>query len=680
MIPNRYLWEIVSQKDPNTSIIEHLLKSRNIVESQKFLYPDIADLSDPFLFSHMDKGVKRIIEAIKTKERIIIYGDYDVDGITSTATLYMFLSGLEANVDFYVPNRITEGYGLNINAINEIEASLIITVDNGITAIKEIEVANERGIDVIVTDHHTCLEELPAAYCIINHMKPSCMYPSPYLCGVGVVFQLIKAIAMTLNLDLKDHVYKYLDLVAIGTIADIVPLKGDNRILVSVGLKLLNSTQNIGLYELIRIANNGRKKELYADDVAFQLAPRINAISRISDAKLGIELLITKDLARAKELANLLEQTNKQRKEMEQTIYEEAIKYVEEQINLKKDKIIIVLSKGWPHGIIGLIASKIVKKYYRPTIISTLDADGMYTCSGRSVEDFSIVEAIIKEQHYLNKFGGHTMAAGLTIDQKNMEQFKEDINRHNADNLTKKILTPKVKIDLEVSISDITISFYKSLCSLEPFGASNPKPILKVCGIIVRIQSMGATKDHIKITLSDHKDHFLEVIAFFNGQLIDFLNIGEHVEVAGSISLNEWNGKVSVQFLMDAIRSPIDIEQSSKYYLNLYENFKNSIGINLENLSYDELTLLIPSYEDCVKVFSLLKRYNSQYISLNKITFSLSMNEYKVLQITDIFCELGFLSYNYIDNRIYYTIKHCPKTKLENSSRFNLLNKFLKGE
>ncbi|WP_010166276.1 single-stranded-DNA-specific exonuclease RecJ [Candidatus Epulonipiscium viviparus] len=679
MIPNNYEWKFLSN-NPNKSIIDNILAAKNILDSDKesFLNPKIADLHDPFALLDMDKAVIRILDAISQKQQITIYGDYDADGITSTSVLYMFLTEVGAKVNYYIPNRFTEGYGMNIDAILYLadnKTDLIVTVDNGITAIAEVDFARSKGIDVIITDHHQCLDQIPDAHCIVNYKRPNCTYPSQNLAGVGIVFKLITAIATTLKLSLEEYVYKYLDLVSIGTIADMVPLLQESRVIASLGLKLITHTRNPGLRALLNIINKN-SQPITSYTIAFQVAPRINAISRMSDANLAIELFTTQDTQRAATLAQLLDNNNIKRKAKEAEIVTAAFEYVKNNIDLSKEKVLVITGTDWHHGVLGLVASKISQHYYRPTIVCTLDGD-KYVGSARSIDGFSIINAITEQQQYLIKYGGHTQAAGLTISASKIRNFTEDINKANYEILDKQLLTPKIYIDATVPLSEVTIDLYNSLSALEPCGQNNSSPILLVKGKISKIIHMGKRSEHLKIILEDN-NKFLDVIIFSQGQLSNFLNKGEEVEIAGSISKNEWNGKTTIQFMMTAIRSAN--ETTSLYYLELYTKFQNSPMTHLKGLSYYEITQLIPSYSDCAAVFQYLKKYAADNISLNQLSFTLKLNEYKILQIIDIFCELGFLSYKYNNNSIYYRIESYAKNKLENSTRFNQLSQFLKGE
>ncbi|OOB76994.1 MAG: single-stranded-DNA-specific exonuclease RecJ [Epulopiscium sp. Nuni2H_MBin003] len=440
MIPNKYKWQI-RQDVSVENIVNTLLESRGVVDKDKFLNSDIKDLYDPFLLKGMKSAVQRILQARDTNESVIIYGDYDVDGITSTSILYSFLKEINVNVGYYIPSRTKEGYGLNEEAVQKIAkvANLIITVDNGIASMAEVKLANTLNLDIIITDHHDCHAELPPAFCIINPKQPDCQYPFNGLAGVGVAFKLIQAIAQEVNMD----VLKYIELVSVGTVADIVPLVDENRILTAIGLKMLENTQNKGLAALLSIINKDNK-QITSDILGYQIGPRVNAISRLSDAKIAVELFTTDSAEIAQEIAIKLDDTNKRRKSIENEIFKQAVEYIENN-NLVDNDVLIVLGDGWNHGVIGIVASRIVDKYYKPTIIFTLE-NGKYTGSARSIVGFNMFKALAVQEGYMIKYGGHPMAAGMSIAEENMQAFIEDMKISNS--ISEDVLTPKLDIDI----------------------------------------------------------------------------------------------------------------------------------------------------------------------------------------------------------------------------------------
>ncbi|OON99841.1 MAG: single-stranded-DNA-specific exonuclease RecJ [Epulopiscium sp. Nele67-Bin004] len=701
MIPNKYEWITDNTKD-TTDILGHILDTRNILDKDKFLSPTIKHLYDPYLLADMSTAVERILIAKDKGEHVTIYGDYDVDGITSTSILYMFLKSLGIQVDYYIPDRISEGYGINISALKNIAktSSLVITVDTGIAAVKEIEAVKE--LDVIVTDHHECQEVLPNAYCIINPKRPDCQYPCEVLAGVGVTFKLIQAIAM--KLDIVDTIWKYLDIVAIGTIADLVPLVDENRTLTWLGFRKMENTTHIGVKALLDVIG---KSKITASLIGFQVAPRINAIGRLGDAKIGVELLTCTDAVRAEEIAKFLDEENTTRKEMEKQIFLAAEAYIDN--NLLDRDVIVVAGEGWHHGVIGIVASKIVSKYYKPTIVFTLE-DGVYTGSARSVTGFSMFDALVEEDKkgLLLRFGGHDMAAGLSIEQHNFETFRNEFVNSNEHKLTQEILTPKMKIDAVANILDINLELYNELEKLEPLGMSNPTPKLEVSGTVKEIMAMGKDMSHLKISICEGAQ-VVDTVGFGQAEYIHHIAKGDNIVIAGTLDRNEWKNKVKIQLHIKAIKSTDDVESQSKRFLELYKNIKNPIivekssateyfitekeilekqhseknsntfGTQYPKICYNnktyvcgtnELLQMIPTHDDCKILYRHLRDNRRGVISLNKIQ---NMTEYKFLQILDIFAELQFISYKIKDSLVYFKINQAPKTTLENSQRFVLL-------
>jgi len=391
---------------------------------KEFLSPQLSDLKDPFSMTGMTKGVERVVRAFMENEKIIIYGDYDVDGITATALLYIVLNKLGAQVDFYLPNRLIEGYGLSVDGIDEAKekgASLIITVDTGITAIDEIKYASSQGIDVVVTDHHEQGDNLPEAFTIINPKQISCDY-GEQLSGVGVAYKFAQALYKSLNQN-EQELEEHLDLVALGTAADIVPLVGENRLLTKFGIEQVARTTKPGLKSLVFVSGlMGRK--ISTGQVVFILAPRINALGRLGDADKAIRLLATKDERMGQEIARQLEQENKRRKEIDEKTLNEALKQIEEIVDLEEDKALVLAGEGWHQGVIGIVASRLVEKYHLPTVLISI-TNGVGKGSARSIPGFHLCEALKECEHLLIKYGGHKYAAGLSIEQKNIEDFRE---------------------------------------------------------------------------------------------------------------------------------------------------------------------------------------------------------------------------------------------------------------
>ena len=468
--------ENISKKHNISRIIAQILVNRGIVEDKEiqiFLAPTRNDFLNPFLMSGMDKATDRIIEAINNNEKTIIYGDYDVDGITSITVLKKFLQERGLEVGTYIPNRLDDGYGLNKEAIEEIAKkgfTLMITVDCGISGINEIDLANSLGIETIITDHHEQAEVLPKAYCIIDPKKKDDTYPFRGLAGVGVVFKLIQAISQKLNLEDKEYL-KYLDLVCVGTISDIVPLVNENRTIATLGLKLIKQTRNIGLRELIIEAGI---KEINSSAISFGVAPRINASGRMGKQMEALQLFLTEDLEEAKKITSQLNKYNSQRQDTERRIYEEVIEMIQKE-DINKLNTIVLSSNNWHHGVIGIVASKVTEKYFKPTILICFDGNEGKG-SGRSIPGFDLHGALGNCTDTLDKYGGHEMAIGLSVFKNQYEEFKKQFEKIAEEKNVKDII-PIIKIDCQINRKDFSEDLIKQIKMLEPFGEQNKQPI-----------------------------------------------------------------------------------------------------------------------------------------------------------------------------------------------------------
>ncbi len=518
-------------------------------EVEEFLQFDIKDLNDPFLFAHMERAVERIARAIKEEERIIIYGDYDVDGITSTSLLVDYLRSLGARVDYYIPNRLKEGYGLNLAAIEKLsnEGELIITVDCGIKAIEEIEYANQLGLEVIVTDHHTVPEVLPPAYAIINPKLPQSNYPWQELAGVGVAFKLAQALA--LRIEGKENwpvLIDYLDLVAFGTVADIVPLVKENRIMTSYGLEFISQTDNYGLEALVKVVGL-EDKEISSGQIGYILAPRINAAGRIGNPDLGVELFLAQDKDTAAQLAHQLDSLNKRRQEISKEMFDQAKEAIS-QLDLDKDWVIVLASPNWHPGVAGNVASDINEVYHRPVILISLDDNDNWQGSARSIKGLNLYDALAANEDLLIRFGGHSQAAGLSIAYEDIDQLRMRLNQYAHQVLTEEDLISQLKIDYKVDFEEISYGLVEGLDRLAPFGCRNPRPVLVSEGLKAkRFKVVGASQDHLKLTLSKDGEK-LGAIAFGKADLnYDLMANNEDLKVAYNLELNTWQGNTSLQ-------------------------------------------------------------------------------------------------------------------------------------
>ena len=536
---------------PLTSII---LYNRGIREDEairKFLSKDLGVMYDPFLMRDMDKAVERIYAAKDAGEKITIYGDYDVDGITAIAILYKHLKELGISVDYYVPDRMQEGYGVNRDALDKIKSngsSLIITVDTGITAVEECDYARQIGLDVIVTDHHECKEVIPDAYAAIDPKRKDCSYPFKSLAGVGVVFKLIQALAKNDSIDTL--MGKYSDLMCLGTVADISPLVDENRVIVTEGLKRFKNTENIGLKALIDVSTNG--KAITTSTIGYIIAPRINASGRLGCASRSVELFLTNDKDKALELANYLCEENSLRQQTEQKMFKEALDYLENHPEVKDDKIIVIPHENWHHGIVGIVSSKITEKFYKPSILFAIDGDEAKG-SGRSISGFNLFGTLESCTDLLEKFGGHELAAGLTIKASNIEAFRKRINEYAKDHIGEAMLVPTIMLDAAIKAPFITIETVKDINNLQPFGVDNPTPSFMVREIKIHKISTMSDGKHLRMTLlKDGK--YLDSVGFGMGEYYHHLEEGDCIDVAFALDINDYKGFQNVQLILKDIK------------------------------------------------------------------------------------------------------------------------------
>lgn len=532
-------------------LVAKVLINRNIGEEdlEVFLNPTRDNFYDPYLLPDIKNAIDRILLAREKKEKVIIFGDYDVDGITSLSVLKKFLNDIGMEVDTYMPNRLEEGYGLNNEALTSFKKqgySLIITVDCGISAASEAKLVKELGMDLIITDHHEPQEILPDAVAVIDPKRKDSMYPFRNLAGVGVAFKITQALSKKLELEDKEYL-KYLDLVCLGTIADIVPLVDENRVIASLGLKLVAVTKNPGIRALLDISNY---KKIDSTAISFGIAPRINACGRMGYEQEALKLFLTQSYDEALVLAKKLNKYNSQRQEIEKRIYNEAIKEIEEKELYKKNAIVIG-KDNWHHGVIGIVASKICDLYYKPTILICFDGN-TGKGSGRSIQGFDLHGALSKLTNYLDKFGGHEMAIGMTIDRKNFDEFKnafEDITTNISDD----DLVPVAYVDEVVTHKDISIQAVKDLDVLKPYGEANSLPLFVYKNI--KIDSLRTLSDekHLKLTLKDGNKLF-DAIGFNMGNMAKEFQIGDKVDVLMQLEINSYNNSNKVQFNLKDIR------------------------------------------------------------------------------------------------------------------------------
>jgi len=557
-------WEIckINEEDINkickennlSQLIGSILASKKIIskdEIREFLNPTRDDFHDPFLMPDMEKAVERILIAIQNKEKIIIYGDYDVDGITSVTVLKKFLEEQGLKTGEYIPNRLNEGYGLNKEAVKNISEqgyTLIITVDCGISCIEEIEYAKELGMEVIVTDHHEPGEIIPDCLAVVDAKRKDNKYPFNQLAGVGVVFKLIQSISLKLNLEAKEYL-KYLDIVCVGTISDIVPLIDENRVITKLGLKLVEKTRNIGLKTLLESTGY---KEINSTTISFGIAPRINACGRMGEEKEALELFLTNNIQEAKQISERLNQYNIERQETEKQIFKQAIQEIEEE---NKDVPCIILGKeGWHHGIIGIVASKVTDIYFKPSILICFEGEEGKG-SGRSIPGFDLHDAVMNCNTYVEKFGGHSMAIGINVKKENFEKFKKEFEEYVQNSHINDII-PIIKIDKEIDLRKINIQDIRDLKLLEPYGEANKMPLFLIKNM--KIQSIRTLSEgkHIKLKLGID-NYIADAIGFNMGNIAEQYLIGDRVDVVGSLEINDFGDNENIQINLKDIRKTI---------------------------------------------------------------------------------------------------------------------------
>ncbi|MFI8493255.1 single-stranded-DNA-specific exonuclease RecJ [Peribacillus butanolivorans] len=524
-----------------TPLVAALLVNRGLdtIESARsFLFVKNQTFHDPFLLKDMDKAVYRIKEAIQNGEKIRVFGDYDADGVTSTMVMMTTLTRLGADVDFYIPNRFTEGYGPNPMAFRlaaEQGVKVLITVDTGISAVDEAKLASELGMDYILTDHHEPGSELPEALAIIHPKLEDSSYPFEDLAGVGVAFKLAHALLGELPEDL-------LEIAAIGTIADLVPLKGENRLIAAKGIEQLRLTRRPGLVALMKVANI-QQEALNEESIGFAMAPRINAVGRLGDADPAVDLLMSENLAEATELANEIDDINKERQAMVAAMAEEAIQEVEENFPPESNGVLIIGREGWNAGVVGIVASKLVERFYRPTIVLSYDREkGHAKGSARSIAGFDLFESLSTCRELLPHFGGHPMAAGMTLKIEDVQELRDRMNMIAKEQLSEEDFTPITNLDGATTLAEVSIQTIQEMSLLAPFGVTNPKPKILIDSVqLSSVRKIGANQNHLKVQLEDSENHKLDGVGFGLGHYVDEIAPHAEVSVIGELSINEWN-------------------------------------------------------------------------------------------------------------------------------------------
>lgn len=630
-------------------------------------------LSDPYALPDMDKAVDRILRAAEEGERVAVFGDYDADGVTASAVLYHFLRNmLEMDVICYIPDRISEGYGMSQSAIDKIakqSVTLIVTVDNGIVAFKEIEHAISLGIDVVVTDHHRCADHLPECAAVVDPCILHETTPASCLCGAGVAFALISALADTLGL--YEEIQIYIPIVMIGTVGDSVPLIGDNRIIVKFGLEHIYDYGWIGLEQLLaRIIEDrqGRKNEINTAFLSFYVVPKLNAAGRLGHADRAFELLITQDDAEASRLADELMSENAKRQAAELEIVEKAM-LPENNAASDSDAVVVAIGEGWHHGVIGIVAIKLTEKHNKPSFVFVKEADGLAKGSARSVKGFDIYKALSGCSSLLERFGGHEMAAGLTIKIDNIPLFINHMNRFAAENAQYMAEPPNVEIDAVVLPEDITVETCTRLADLEPYGSANPQPVLCVRGLYINACSkVGDSGKHLKMSFGaetmDGRHIALNGIAFSKGPYEQMAKSIDGVcsVLCSRIEINKWQGRETVSLIVS------DIYDGDYNVDNAFECVYNSDYVTGEGFAL-ERGVLVVMYRQLLG-FGEGFKFNDLYrVRANMRKSGIPCTWYEIRNGIDVFTELGLIERT--DKQNFKIVKNPSKTDLGASAVFN---------
>ncbi len=623
-----------------------------------YLSCDTSGLYDPFLLADMDKAVAVIRGAIARGEHIVVYGDYDVDGVTATCALVDYLRSCGAACEYYIPNRLREGYGLSRAAMEELYEKgtrLLITVDSGITADEEIAVARELGMQVVITDHHECHDALPAADAVVDYKRSDCTYPFDSLAGVGVAFKLICALEGNAETVLE----RYADLVALGTVADVMPITGENRIIVAAGLKKMAATGNIGLEMLLREAGM-KHKRLTSSTISFVLAPRINAAGRMGRAELAAELFLTHDPVRAQALAAQLCEQNKLRQNEENQILTQALARLRKEYNPLEDKIIVLAEKGWHHGVIGIVCSRLCDRYGCPVVLISLDEDGTGKGSGRSVGGFNLFDALTSCEDLLERYGGHALAAGLTVDADKVDALRERLRAYAEAHVTMAELVPQLHIDCMVRPEWLTEENIEALNVLEPYGMRNAEPVFCMKDMVAEDITPISSDRHVRMTLVKDGVRFSAIWFGTGAGGLGFVE-GNYVDAAFHLEINEFRGRRTVQLtLCDAQLSDCEHLADQKL-LNVYNTYMAD-----GPLTAREARLLLPDRKDLVAVWRhIVCRAEDGRLSVPDGALSRrvawesrrDINIGKLFVCLDVFSESGLISYHFKEGMLNILLK-----------------------
>jgi len=526
-------------------------------KAKAFFRPSLDEIHDPFLMKDMDKAVNRLVAAIENKERILIYGDYDVDGTTSVSLVYSYLMNYYDNLEYYIPDRYAEGYGISYQGIDyaaENDFKLIIALDCGVKAIDKVAYATEKGVDFIICDHHRPGSEIPKAIAVLDQKREDCNYPYKELSGCGVGFKLMQAWTQQTNRD-ESKLMEYLDLLAVSTCADIVPITGENRVFVYYGLKVINENQRLGIKTMLELAK--KETELTTTDIVFTIAPRINAAGRIETGKKAVEMLVEESSKKALEFGNHINDLNTDRKELDKAITLEALKMIDDDKALQQKKSAVLFKKDWHKGVIGIVASRVIESYYRPTIILT-ESNGMATGSARSVSGFDVYDAIDACSDLLDQFGGHMYAAGMSMKVENVAAFTQKFEEVVSSQITEEQLIPQIGIDSKLNLSQINEKFNGILKQFDPSGPNNMRPVFMSENVFITDNSrkIGGDKTHLRLEIfqEEYPDLKFNCIGFGLGAILDDLDEGMPFSIVYNIEENQWRGTTMLQLNLKDIK------------------------------------------------------------------------------------------------------------------------------
>ena len=600
---------------------------------------------DPFMLTDMDKACERILEAIDRHEKIVIYGDYDVDGVTSVSSLYLYLKENGGDVGYYIPNRIGEGYGVNTQALDilaERKTDLLITVDTGITAVKETEYAKSLGMDVIITDHHECHEILPSATAVVNPRRADCKYPFRELAGVGVAFKLITALEYKKRERLSEETEgylkficdKYLDLVALGTVADVMPLVDENRLIVKIGLECIDRSKRPGIAALLEQASGGgstggrrpgqsRAKKANSTLISYVLAPRVNAAGRISSASRAVDLFLAESYDEATAIAKELCEANRERQTEENKIIEETFAEIDRGYDFENNPVIVLDSDHWHHGIIGIVSSRITEHYNRPSILISFEGEGedsgIGKGSGRSIRGLNLVDALMSCEDILIKFGGHELAAGLSITRDKLPEFKERINKYAREHLKKEDLITVIDADCELEASEATLNQAAELDLLEPFGVSNPVPLFIMRNVTISEEIPIGSNKHMKFIFE--KDGIRLGGVYFGMQINELEYCpGDTVDILFNLNINSFNGVQSQQLVIRDMDFSADLKTRFSEMSNEYRSLRDGTADGISDSDF-------PIRDDFVKLYLFLRKelkFGGNSMSLGRLVYSLN--------------------------------------------------------